>query len=108
MPACAFVRPSYICRSEPQIAGEVTLTRTSVGACTFGSGTVSTATLNGSLCTSAFIGVLLNPEASNRRSSDAPHGVVWCRSSGTRRVRPSFLLAFLTSQSALNGHAHHH
>src|SRR6187399_353203 len=54
MPGSAAVRPSYMCRSEPQIAVEVTRTMTSLGCCSRGLSTSSTATLNGSLYTIAF------------------------------------------------------
>ena len=49
MPGAAAVRPSYMCRSEPQMAVEVTRTMTSLGCSIRGSGTSSTATLNGPL-----------------------------------------------------------
>ena len=49
MPGSAAVRPSYMCRSEPQIAVEVTRTITSFGCSMPRFSTSSTATLNGPL-----------------------------------------------------------
>ena len=45
--ASAAVRPSYMCRSEPQMALEVMRTMTSLGCSIRGFSTSSTATLNG-------------------------------------------------------------
>src|SRR5699024_6667671 len=55
IPGSASVRPSYMCRSEPQIAVEVIRTITSVGAWMAGSSTSSTATSYGPLYTTAFM-----------------------------------------------------
>ena len=41
------VRPSYMCKSEPQIQEEVIFTMPSLGCCSSGSGTFSAAILNG-------------------------------------------------------------
>jgi len=49
MPSWAAVRPSYMCKSDPHMQDEVILTITSFGCSIFGSGTFSTATLNGPL-----------------------------------------------------------
>jgi hypothetical protein len=48
MPGSAAVRPSYMWRSEPQIAADVILTMTSFGCSIRGSSTCSTETLKGS------------------------------------------------------------
>lgn len=48
MPDSAAVRPSYMCRSEPQIAVDVTRTSTSLGCWIRGSWTSFTTTLKGS------------------------------------------------------------
>ncbi|MGX1094196.1 hypothetical protein RKD47_004877 [Streptomyces albogriseolus] len=55
MPGSAAVRPSYMCRSDPQIAVEVTRTITSFGCWIVGFSTSSTATSNGPLYTTAFM-----------------------------------------------------
>ena len=41
------IRPSYMCKSEPQIQEEVIFTMPSLGCCSSGSGTFSAAILNG-------------------------------------------------------------
>ncbi len=55
MPASAAVLPSYMCKSDPQMAAVVTLTITSFGPWMPGFWTSSTSTLNGPFQTTAFI-----------------------------------------------------
>src|SRR5215217_4740194 len=61
MPGWAPVRPSYMCRSDPQMAVEVIRITTSVGFRILASSTSSTATLNGSWYTTAFTKYSPNP-----------------------------------------------
>src|SRR5260370_30473127 len=58
LPFSKLVRPSYMCRSEPQILVLVIFTSTSVGRSIFASGTSLTLTSRGPLYTTAFTSVL--------------------------------------------------
>src|ERR1700733_8844994 len=55
MPGSRLVRPSYMCRSDPQILVVVIFTSTSVGCSILASGTSLTTTSRGPSYTSAFI-----------------------------------------------------
>src|ERR1700733_3206101 len=75
LPCSTLVRPSYMCRSDPQMLVVVIRTIASPGASILGCGTSSTATLNGPLYTTAFMappGSARYQPASGRQTWIAP------------------------------------
>src|SRR5882757_1818186 len=83
MPASAAVRPSYMCRSDPQIAEDVIRTITSFGCWILGSSTSATFTANGFSYTTAFIfnTSALHSGRAATGSGQTPRTATW----GTRR-----------------------
>src|SRR5579859_3471677 len=71
-PCSKSVRPSYICRSDPQMFVVVIFTSTSVGRSIFGSGTSLTLTWRGPSYTTAFM-IILQCILLNSKEADSQH-----------------------------------